>query len=613
MFSIPEFSHAGEAPAAGCVRCTRGAVFDGTYADGVSTTGDATTAGTAVGRPGDGPAVGRPGDRTAVGRPGDGDRTADIDGLLAEIRDRLTDTVTTRASVQSLLEAVLVVGSGLELDSMLHRIVSAAVTLLDARYGALGVRAPDGGLSEFVYVGIAPEASGRMGHLPEGRGLLGLLINDPRPVRIADLSRHPASIGFPPGHPPMKSFLGTPIMVRGKVFGSIYLTEKVGSPAFTEEDEVILKVLATSAGVAIDNARLFEGSVTRERWLEAVATINSRLLVGGSVDETLELLVDRVRDLAHTEGSYVVLVDGTQGTVRAAAPGSPSAGARLDLTGSPVLEAIRTRRTLLIDSLEGIPDAAGTDGRAVVLPLSATSGASGALIVTRAARSDAWDDEDVTRLESMADLVTVALEFATQQRKKRLLDVLADRDRIAQDLHDNVIQRLFATGMSLQSTLVPGTDPDRVADVVQHAVEQLDRTVREIRTTIFDLHTTGAAASTSLRRRLLDVVGDLTAQSPVAPNVQFSGPIDTLVPARIHPHAEAVLREGLSNALRHSQSEKISVSVSAGDEFTIEIVDDGIGLPDAPRRSGLTNLERRAQQCGGRCSIGPGEIGRAHV
>ncbi|MCZ1070610.1 GAF domain-containing protein [Rhodococcus sp. A5(2022)] len=537
-----------------------------------------------------------------------------MDGLLAEIRDRLTDTVTTRASLQSLLEAVLVVGSGLELDSMLQRIVSAAVTLLDARYGALGVRAPDGGLSEFVYVGIAPESRGRMGHLPEGRGLLGLLINDPRPVRIADLSRHPASIGFPPGHPPMKSFLGTPIMVRGKVFGSIYLTEKVGSPAFTEEDEVILKVLATSAGVAIDNARLFEGSVTRERWLEAVATINSRLLVGGSVDETLELLVDRVRDLAHTDGSYVVLVDGTQGTVRAAAaPGPPSAGTRLDLTGSPVLEAIRTRRTLLTDSLEGIPDAAGTDGRAVVLPLSATSGASGALIVTRAARSDAWDDEDVTRLESMADLVTVALEFATQQRKKRLLDVLADRDRIAQDLHDNVIQRLFATGMSLQSTLVPGTDPDRVANVVQHAVEQLDRTVREIRTTIFDLHTTGAAASTSLRRRLLDVVGDLTAQSPVAPNVQFSGPIDTLVPARIHPHAEAVLREGLSNALRHSQSEKISVSVSAGDEFTIEIVDDGIGLPDAPRRSGLTNLERRAQQCGGRCSIGPGATGGTRV
>ncbi|WP_040783199.1 sensor histidine kinase [Rhodococcus ruber] len=537
-----------------------------------------------------------------------------MDGLLAEIRDRLTDTVTTRASLQSLLEAVLVVGSGLELDSMLQRIVSAAVTLLDARYGALGVRAPDGGLSEFVYVGITPDARGRMGHLPEGRGLLGLLINDPRPVRIADLSRHPASIGFPPGHPPMKSFLGTPIMVRGKVFGSIYLTEKVGSPAFTEEDEVILKVLATSAGVAIDNARLFEGSVTRERWLEAMATINSRLLVGGSVDETLELLVDRVRDLAHTEGSYVVLVDGTQGTVRAgAAPGPPSAGARLDLTDSPVLEAIRTRRTLLTDSPEGVPGASGTEVRAVILPLSATSGASGALIVTRAARSEAWDDEDVVRLESMADLVTVALEFATQQRKKRLLDVLADRDRIAQDLHDNVIQRLFATGMSLQSTLVPGTDPDRVTDIVQHAVEQLDRTVREIRTTIFDLHTTGAAASTSLRRRLLDVVGDLTAQSPVAPNVQFSGPIDTLVPARIHPHAEAVLREGLSNALRHSQSEKISVSVTAGDEFTIEIVDDGIGLPDAPRRSGLANLDRRAQQCGGCCSIGPGATGGTRV
>ncbi|MBC2591329.1 sensor histidine kinase [Rhodococcus aetherivorans] len=552
---------------------------------------------------------------TGVSAPGDNgtiDDTADIDGLLAEIRERLTDTVTTPASMQSLLEAVLVVGSGLELDSMLQRIVSAAVALLGARYGALGVRAPDGRLSEFVYVGIDPAERSRMGHLPEGRGLLGLLINDPRPVRIADLSEHPASIGFPPGHPPMKSFLGTPIMVRGRVFGSIYLTEKIDGPAFTEEDEVILKVLATSAGVAIDNARLFEGSLTRERWLEAVAAINSRLLVGGSVDETLALLVDRVRDLAHTVGTYVLLVDGTEGTVRAAAaPGPPATGSRLDLTDSPVLQAIRTRRTLITDNLEGLP-AAGA-GRAAILPLSATSGVTGVLIATRSARSGAWDDAEVTRLKSMADLVTVALEFAAQQRKKRLLDVLADRDRIAQDLHDNVIQRLFATGMSLQSTLVPGTDPDRVADIVQHAVEQLDRTVREIRTTIFDLHTTGAAASTSLRRRLLDVVGDLTTQSPVAPNVQFAGAIDTLVPARIHPHAEAVLREGLSNALRHSQSEKISVSVTAGDEFTIEIVDDGIGLPDTPRRSGLANLERRAQQCGGRCSTGPGERGGTRV
>lgn len=532
-----------------------------------------------------------------------------MDALLAELRERLDDTDTTPSTLRGLLEAVLIVGSGLELDSMLQRIVTAATALLDARYGALGVRSADGGLSEFVYVGISPEERARMGHLPEGRGILGLLVNDPRPVRLPDLSKHSASIGFPPNHPPMKSFLGTPIMVRGKVFGSIYLTEKLGAPEFTEEDEVILKVLATSAGMAVDNARLFEGSLTRERWLTAMASINARLLVGGSVDETLSKLTGQVRELARCAGVFVVLVDGIHGTVKAASPTAPSGdNVRIDLTDSPVLQALRTRRVVHTDTLEGLPSAGrGDEGHAVVLPLSATSTVTGVLIATREGGTEPWDDDDVARFESMANLAAVALEFAEQQRKKRLLDVLADRDRIAQDLHDNVIQRLFATGMSLQSATVEGIGTERVVEVVRHAIEQLDRTVREIRTTIFDLHTTGAAASTSLRRRLLDVLADLSIHSAVAPNIQFVGPIDTLVPMRIHPHAEAVLREALSNALRHSQSENISVSVSVQDAFRIEIVDDGTGLPATPRRSGLANLERRAEQCGGTCEIGPAD------
>lgn len=535
--------------------------------------------------------------------------TAAVDTLLTELRDRVGDE-TTPSKLHSLFEAVLVVGSGLELDSMLQRIVQSATSLLGARYGALGVRAADGGLSEFVYEGINPEERSALGHLPEGRGILGLLINDPRPVRLADLSQHPASIGFPPNHPPMKSFLGTPIMVRGNVFGSIYLTEKLGATEFTPEDEVILEVLAKSAALAVDNARLFESALTRERWLAAMATINARLLVGGSVDETLDLLTGHVRDLTRGAGAFVVLVDGAHGTVRAASPIPPTRGVRIDLTDSPVLQALKTRREVLTGTLAGLPSAGDRDaGKAVVLPLSATSTITGVLIATREQGSDPWDEEDVTRLDSMANLAAVALEFAEQQRKKRLLDVLADRDRIAQDLHDNVIQRLFATGMSLQSVLMPGTDTERVTDVVHHAVEQLDRTVREIRTTIFDLHTTGASAGTSLRRRLLDVVGDLSIHSTVAPNVQFIGPIDTLVPDRIHPHAEAVLREGLSNALRHSQSENITVSVSAEDDFSIEILDDGTGLPSTARRSGLANLERRATQCGGVCLIGPGDAG----
>ncbi len=297
---------------------------------------------------------------------------APIDTLLTELRDRLDNTSTAPETLRSLLEAVLVVGSGLELDSVLQRIVQSAVSLLDARYGALGVRAADGGLSEFVYEGISHAQRRKMGHLPEGRGILGLLINDPRPVRLSDLSKHPASIGFPPNHPPMKSFLGTPIMIRGKVFGSIYLTEKLGEPEFTEEDAVILKVLATSAAMAVDNARLFEGSRTRERWLAAMASINARLLVGGSVDETLGLLTGQVRELARGAGAFVVLVDGSHGALRAASPTAPATDTvRIDLTDTPVLHALKTRQAVLTDTLTGLPSAGnGNEGNAIVLPLS---------------------------------------------------------------------------------------------------------------------------------------------------------------------------------------------------------------------------------------------------
>ncbi len=504
------------------------------------------------------------------------------------------------------------VGSGLELDSTLQRIVKSATSLLEARYGALGVRAPGGGLSEFVYEGITTDERAHMGHLPEGHGLLGLLIDDPRPVRIANLAEHPASIGFPPNHPPMKSFLGMPIMMRGKVFGSIYLTEKLSGPEFTDEDEVILRALATSAGVAIENARLFEESRTRERWLSAVASITSRLLVGGSLDETLRTLAGQVRELSSGDEVFIVVTlgegavvdtlgeDAVAGTATAARPLRDTF--RSATQAEPLAEVLRSRTPALLTDLDGFAPFSRDAGRAAVLPLSTASGVGGVLVVT--ARGNApWDPDEVARLESVADLAAVAVEFAAHQSKQRLLSVLADRDRIARDLHDNVIQRLFATGMSLQATHSIGDVPDGVRSIVTTAVEQLDRTVREIRTTIFDLHASGAASATSLRRRLLDVIGDLTAQSPLAPNVQFSGAIDTLVLAHIHQHAEAVLREALSNVLRHARATTIDVSVVAGDDLTITVADDGIGITGSTARSGLDNLERRAEHCGGTCTF----------
>jgi len=514
-----------------------------------------------------------------------------LNALLSDVHERLSEVVTSPEKLRDLLRATLVVGAGLELDPTLQRIVQAATQLLGARYGALGVRAPGGGLSEFVYEGIDAGERATMGHLPEGRGLLGLLIDDPRPVRIRELDRHAASVGFPPNHPPMSSFLGVPIIVRGRAFGSIYLTEKRDAPEFTDEDEVILTVLAESAALAVDNARLFEESRTRERWLRAVAAINSSLLIGGSVPETLDLLVRRVRELTSAES--VTLLDASSGmAIVAATTDHPRDNLVADLAGSPVEEALRTGRAQLTEPGSG-------SGPAAVLPVSGPQHIEGALVVALGAGAHPWKPDELSRLASMADLAAVALEFAHRQRQQRLLDVLADRDRIARDLHDNVIQRLFATGMSLQSIALPAPD----GEVLARSVEQLDRTVREIRTTIFDLQTGDTATPASLRRRLLDVIGEVTPQSAITPTVQFSGPIDTLVPAPVHPHAEAVLREGLSNARRHASASSIAVSITAAKEFTIAITDDGVGMSGDEPRSGLANLDRRAATCAGRCEV----------
>ncbi|MBK1782835.1 GAF domain-containing sensor histidine kinase [Prauserella cavernicola] len=536
-----------------------------------------------------------------------------LDELLHEVQERLAEIVKTRDRLQGLLDAVLAVATGLELDSTLQRIVQAAVDLVDAQYGALGVLSDDGGLSEFVYVGIDEPTRAEMGHLPEGRGLLGVLIDDPRPVRVADLSKHQASVGFPRNHPPMHSFLGVPVRVRDKVFGNLYLTEKRDGAEFTADDEVVLQALAAAAGVAVDNARLFEKSRMRERWLGAVAEINGELLGGASVDATLALVVRRVRELAGAEDAFLLLpgdesLDVVSVSVVSGQRAQELAGLAVDTSGdSTIARILREGDPRILTDLSSAltePRVASSGfGPAVAVPLSSAAGAGGLLLVARSKGASAFVAEQLPMLASLADQAAVALEFADKLRNQRLLDLLADRDRIAQDLHDHVIQRLFATGMSLQGTLRRIGD-EYARGRVQHSVEQLDRTVREIRTSIFDLHTTVADKPTSLRRRLLDVAADLTADSVVSPSMRISGAVDTFVPPQVGEHAEAVLREALSNALRHSGGDDVSVAVDANsEELSIEVLDNGVGIPPGGKRSGLDNLEQRARQCGGSAVI----------
>ncbi|AHH96938.1 GAF domain-containing protein [Kutzneria viridogrisea] len=523
-----------------------------------------------------------------------------LDELLGEVQERLTEIARTRDRLQGLLDAVLAVGSSIELDSTLARIVQAAADLVDARYGALGVLGGDDGLSEFVYIGINAETRQLMGHLPEGRGLLGLLIHDPKPIRLAKLSSHPASVGFPANHPPMNSFLGVPVRVREEVFGNLYMTEKRGGGEFTAEDEVVLRALAAAAGVAVENARLFERSQFRQRWLEASSEIRAELLGGCSVQDALLLVAQRCLEVTGSHSALVLLAEEDQLKVGAAAGGNAELVAGREISACSTAD---DTAQVLTDLAEVFGDQLADlgAGPAVVVALRTANGIGGLLVAARGTGAPKYLPADVPVVASFADQAALALEFAEKQSAQRLLDVLADRDRIARDLHDHVIQRLFATGLSMQGTLRLITDP-AVRKRVQEAVAQLDETVREIRTSIFDLH--ASEQGDSLRRRLLGIVSEVAGDGTPAPSVRISGAVDTIVPAAIAVHAEAALREGLSNAVRHARAKSIVVTVDAQQDLVIEVLDDGVGMPEVLARSGLGNLEARARECGGSIEVG---------
>jgi signal transduction histidine kinase len=531
--------------------------------------------------------------------------------LLDEVQDRLFVVSRAQARVQHLLDAFLSVSTGLDLDSTLRRIVEAAVGLVDARYGAIGVlRGDGGGLAAFVHVGIDDDLAARMGHLPEGKGVLGQLITEPYPLRIPDLSQHPSSVGFPPHHPAMHSFLGVPVLVRGEVFGNLYMTEKAHGE-FTAEDEAVLSALAGAAGIAIDNARLYEGSEVRRRWLDAVSEVRAALLDDPSQAEAMHLIAEHIASLTKADATWLLLgPDPSDGGYTIAAQiGSDlheTAGARLHPSSSTVLQAVEAAGSVVSADVTGLayhgPDDHIAWGPSMGIPLRGAHAEDAVVIVRRHAGAPPFDESIAPLVTAFADQATAALDKAAKQRLAGQVAVYEDRDRIARDLHDLVIQRVFAAGLALQAVL------PRVSDVdarrrVQGVIEQLDGTVRDIRTTIFDLHTTAAGEhGDSLRRRLLDVVMEESGD-PMQPTVRMSGAVDTLVTGDLAADVEAVVREAVSNVARHSGAAHVTLTLDVADDVLVEVLDDGQGIDVGAARSGLRNLEERARERGGELTV----------
>lgn len=516
----------------------------------------------------------------------------------------------------SLLEGVLAVASGLELQEVLRRIVEVARTLVDAEYGALGTIGPDGKLSDFIHVGMDAETIKRIGALPKGKGLVGLLIAEPKPLRLDELGSHHASYGFPPNHPPMHSFLGVPIRLRDQVFGNLYLTEKRGGGHFSAEDEATAVALAGAAGVAIENARLFDATRNRERWLAATTEVTTSLLSGTDPEDVLALVARKAREMADADlvtialpgtepGTLVLEItegDGAEVLAGLAVPIDRSLTGTVFTTGEP--EKVDDLHTD-VRAADVLPQVAHI-GPCLYIPLGGPGHVRGVLRVGNQAGRPGFGTEILPMLTAFAGQATIALELAERRRDVERLSVLEDRDRIARDLHDLVIQRLFATGMVLEGASRLIVRPE-VASRVRKAVDDLDQTIKEIRATIFALQMPTLDDQPSLRGRVVATVDAAAPSLGFAPSLHLDGLIDTTVPAGVADHLVAALREALSNAARHAHASRVSVLVAAeASDVLLRVTDDGVGLPEGGRRSGLRNLADRAAELGGTFTAGPG-------
>ena len=538
----------------------------------------------------------------------------ELDQLLGQLVERAQEVLATQGRLRGLLRASQLVGADLTLPAVLRRIVEAARELVGARYAALGVISPAGDLAEFVHSGMADEDVARIGHLPQGKGLLGALIEAPEPILLRRITDDPRSSGFPEGHPPMHSFLGVPIRIRNEVFGNLYLTES-SNGQFSSEDEELVEALAATAAVAIDNARLYASARTQGRWLQASAAITRRLLaadVGAS--RPLELVGELCRSTADADLVTVLFpaedyeptgdlrVEVAMGL---GSEGMP--GLRVPCKGSLSGQVFTSGRPLRSDRSDAQdPPVVAVDfevGPILLVPLTGSDRVRGVLTAARLRGRPPFTAGDEEMAGSFANQAAVAIELAEGRAEQQRAAMLEERDRIAADLHDHVIQRLFGAGLTLQS-LAAHLGPGRAGDRLAATIDELDQVIGQIRSTIFQLNRVGGGPRDSLRSQLLEVIADASTALGFAPEIRFSGSAQDTLPAELVDDLVAVLREALANVARHARAAAAEVDLTiTGDRLMLDVRDDGIGVGSPTRSSGLANIRRRAERHGGTVSL----------
>ena len=532
----------------------------------------------------------------------------EFETLLTHFVERAEEMVNSQSRMRDLIRINNELTSNLDLPNVLRRIVEIGKELLNARYAAMGVIGDERRLEQFIHVGMEPEIYQQIDHLPEGKGLLGALIDDPRPVRLETIASDARSSGFPANHPPMDSFLGVPIRVRDEVYGNLYLTDSLNG-AFSSDDEELAEALAATAGIAIENARLFDDSTYRARWSSALAETARRLMKDDDEDQ-LGDIVDQVRELADADLVIIALIseEGDQIVIdRAAGDDTDDLMHRsFPLADTFAGRAIAEGDAILVGEQSqfepyGLAQQALL-GNSMVIPFGRHDKPRGVLAVSRAKGRLPFSPRDIDLGKSFASHISVALDREESQRTRRRVALLEDRGRIARDLHDHVIQRLFATGLSLQGTAAIVSD--EAAAQIAAQIDELDGAIAQIRQSIFAMRRDPESTTVSLRARILEIVDRVSGQMENKPRVTFSGPVDLMASGNLTDDIAAVVTEALANAVRHAQATKVDISVTAASgEVSIEVTDNGVGPGDSPKLSGLDNLRQRAESQGGAFAI----------
>jgi signal transduction histidine kinase len=543
----------------------------------------------------------------------------ELDELIDQLVDRAQGVRRAQGRLRALLRAIETVTGDLGLEAVLRNVVEAACDLAGAAYGALGVIGPDGNLEQFIHQGLDVETTSRIGDLPQGKGLLGALITDPRPIRIQHMRDDERSTGFPPNHPPMDSFLGVPIRVRGDIFGNLYLSNSAKGE-FTVEDEELVIALALAAGTAISNARLYQESRLQQRWLEASVEIGSQLLAS-SGEDPLRTIARSAIELAGADVVSVGLVTADrESLVIEVAVGDGAdelTGRRFLLSETLAGQVMQSGAPLLLatgsdgDGPPSRPASALGAGPMMVVPLQGAGRPRGTLTLWRALGRAAFSPKDLTMAAGFAAHASVALELADSRAAEQKLVLLEDRDRIAMDLHDHVIQELFAVGLGLESVAAQLGPENALAQRLRQRVDDIDRTIRRIRTSIFELRGNLVTTSEGLRQRVLEVAGDLTPVLGFTPHVAFAGLVDLVLDEGLMEDVMAFVRESLTNVAKHAHGTSATVDVAlAAQVLTLTVTDNGVGVvPGSARRGGTANLKVRAENRGGSFDLAPGPSG----